>query len=204
MSKYAESDRLALMKILSLNIAFASFILIPLGCAPSPVSEQKLPLKNAPAKATFTSKKYGFSLYLSSQPKIFSRPMPEAEGGIIEVFVTIPNPVSYLAIPVNLLDDDDEVKLSQLEYFDSVQKGIIEVSKGKLLGASDEKINGQDTRILTYSFALPSQPNPLFGETHLYRIGKRSYQFTAYVPQSQLKAKRAQMNKVFGSIVLTK
>ena len=202
MSNYAESDRRALMKIFSLNIALASAILIPVSCAPTPTVTQKAPVKTAPAKATFTSKKHGFSLYLPSQPKIFRRPLPEAEGGIVEVFVTVPNPASYLAIPVNL--SGDEAKLPQLEYFDSVQKGIIEVSKGKLLGASDEIINGQNTRVLTYSFALPSQPNPLFGETHLYKIGKRSFQFTTYVPQSQLKAKRAQINKVLGSIVIAK
>lgn len=124
--------------------------------------------------------------------------MPEAEGGIVQVFVTTPNPVSYLAIPVNL--PANEVKLSQTEFFDSSEKGVVEASKGKLLGSRDEKINGQNTRVLTYSFVLPSLPNPLFGETHLYKVGKRSYQFTAFVPQSQLNANRAQMNKVFGSI----
>ena len=161
--------------------------------------------QTAPAKPTFVSKKHGFSLYLPQKPTASTRPKPAAlGGGNIEVFATPLAPVSYSIVPIVLPAAASNI--SQKLYFDSVQTGILQSSGGKAVGARDLKVNGQTVRSFLWSFRAPTKtsksPVTFAGETRIYKVGARTFQFTALVPSSQLGANRAQIGKVFGSILI--
>ena len=165
------------------------------------------PIARAQTKPNFVSQKHGFSIYLPRKPTTSTRPKPAALGsGTLEVFSTPPTPVSYSIVPIVL--PAVAAKVSQKLYFDSVQVGILQSSRGKSLGSRDLKVNGQTVRSFLWSFSAPTKTSKALvnfaGETRIYKIGARTYQFTALVPSNRLAANRAQVGKVFGSIQIAK
>ena len=165
------------------------------------------PVAHAQTKPNFVSKKHGFSIYLPQKPTASTRPKPAMlGGGTLEVFTTKPAPVSYSIVPLTLPAAAKNVP--QKTYFDSVQSGILQSSRGKAVSARDLKVGGQTVRAFGWSFAAPTvtskAPVKFSGETRIYKIGARTYQFTALVPTAQLAAHRAQIAKVLGSIVIAR
>lgn len=165
------------------------------------------PIASAQTKPTFVSKKHGFSIYLPQKPTASTRPKPAMLGrGTIEVFTTPPAPVSYSIVPLTL--PASAANISRKVYFDSVQQGILQSSGGKAVGSRDLKVNGQAVRAFGWSFSAPTKtsksPVAFAGETRIYKLGARTYQFTALVPKGQLAASRAQIGKVLGSVTIAK
>ena len=163
--------------------------------------------QNVPAKPTFTSTKYGFALYLPATPQTQKKALPASlGGGSTDVYFTLPNPVSYSIVPILL--PAQASKMPQKTYFDDVQKGILLPSKGAIIGARDVKINGQTARDLQWSFSTPTPdsktPVKFNGRTRIYKIGRRSWQFTAVVKSADFARSQAQINKVLDSVVIAK
>ena len=194
-----------LMKIISSRLALFAFFLAPIA-ATAPVSAQSAkPL--SPAKATFTSKKYGFSLYLPQTPQTQKKALPaQIGGGSTDIYFTPPNPVSYSIVPIVL--PAAARNIPQKLYFDSVQQGIVQSAKGKAVGSRDVKVNGLTARDFLWSFSTPTPesktPVTFAGQTRIYKVGLRTYQFTAVVKSSDKAKNQAQINKVLGSIVIAK
>ena len=158
-------------------------------------------------KPNFSSKKHGFSLYLPQKPAASTRPKPAMlGGGKVETFATPMTPVSYSIVPIVL--PDAAKGLSQKLYFDSVQTGILQSSKGKAVSSKTLKVGGQTARDFHYSFATPTAtsktPVKFLGQTRIYKLGARTYQFTAIAPAADFAKNRAQTAKVFGSIQIAK
>ncbi len=174
--------------------------------APS-ASAQNALAKSASAKPTFTSKKYGFALYLPKTPQTKKQALPaQIGGGSTDIYFVLPQPVSYSIVPITLPAKADG--MSQKQYFDTVQKGILLPSKGKLVGARDIKVNGVVARDFQWSFSAPTPesktPIKFAGRTRIYKIGRRTLQFTALVKSAEFAKNQAHINKVLNSIVITK
>ena len=172
-----------------------------------PVIAQGAPTSPAPTKPTFTSKKYGFSLYLPSTPQTQKKELPpQIGGGSTDIYYTLPKPVSYSIVPIVL--PAAAANIPQKLYFDSVQSGIIQPAKGKALGSRDVRVNGQIARDFLWSFSTPmpnsKTPVTFAGQTRIYKIGRRTFQFTALVKSAGKAKNQAQINKVLNSIVITK
>ena len=173
----------------------------------SPIWAQNAPAKTAPAKPTFTSTKYGFALYLPATPQTRKKQLPASlGGGTTDIYVTLPNPVSYSVVPIVL--PAAARGLPQKTYFDSVQQGILLSSKGKIIGARDVKVNGTLARDFQWSFSTPTPesktPVKFNGRTRIYKIGPRTLQFTAVVKSADFAKSQAQIVKVMDSIVISK
>ena len=194
------------MKIHISRATLLALCLAPLA-ATAPTFAQTAPVKTALAKPTFTSKKYGFSLYLPQTPQTQKKQLPAAiGGGSTDIYFVKPQPVSYSIVPITL--PKRAGGLSQKAYFDSVQQGILLSSKGQLVGARDVKVNGQTARDFQWSFSAPTPtsktPVKFAGRTRIYKIGLRTWQFTAIIPQAQRAKNAAQISKVLDSIVIAK
>ena len=127
-------------------------------------------------------------------------------GGTTDIYFVKPRPASYSIVPVNL--PAAAAKMPQKLYFDSVQQGILMSSQGKIIGARDVKINGQTARDFQWSFSAPTPasktPVKFSGRTRIYKIGRRTLQFTAVVEEAQRTKNQAQINKVLNSIIVAK
>ncbi len=172
-----------------------------------PAPAQNAPAKAAPAKPSFTSKKYGIALYLPVTPQTQKKALPaQLGGGSTDVYFTLAKPVSYSIVPIVL--PAAAAKMPQKLYFDSVQQGILMSSKGKLIGAREVKVNGQTARETQWSFSTPTAesktPINFAGQTRIYKIGRRTFQVTAIVKSAERAKNQAQIDKVFGSIVISK
>lgn len=183
------------------------FLALTLIAATAPAFAQNAPVKAAPTKPTFTSKKYGFALYLPSTPQTQKKQLPAAlGGGTTDIYATLPNPVSYSIVPILL--PAAAKGLPQKTYFDSVQQGVLLSSKGKTIGARDVKINGTTARDFQWSFSTPTPesktPVKFNGRTRIYKIGPRTLQFTAVVKSADYAKGQAQIVKVMDSIVIAK
>ena len=198
------------MKI-SLSILALLAAAIPLGCAKTSAPEASAPVKVtpavAPAKATFTSQKHGFALYLPSKPEVRQQPIPaDMGGGTMESFVVAPDPVAYVVVPVKL--PKSAADLEQENFFDSVQEGQLESTGGTLISSRDVTFNGHTVREIEASFSTPTAdsktPVKFINQVRVYRVGDRSFQFAALVPEKQRAANQAQIDKVFNSVVINK
>lgn len=89
-----------------------------------------------------------------------------------------------------------------------MQSGILLPSRGKALGSRDVKVNGITARDFLWSFSTPTPdsktPITFAGQTRIYKVGLRTYQFTAVVKSANKAKNQAQINKVLGSIVIAK
>ena len=192
--------------------AVVTLALMPLGCAKNPGTSPTAPAPakvgaRAPAKATFTSDKYGFALYLPSQPQTKQQEIPrEMGGGTMDLFIVPPAPVAYTIVPLKLpggAADADESK-----FFDGVEEGLLQSTKGKRLSSRDIEVNGQSLREVKTTFSTPTPtsqtPVKFVNQTRIYRIGDRSIQFAAIAPETELAKNQAQIDKVLNSIVVTK
>ena len=162
-----------------------------------------LPAWSAPAKPTFTSSKYGFSLYLPVTPQTQKKALPpQIGGGSTDIYYTLPKPVSYSIVPIVLPAKLSNV--SQKQYFDGVQSGILQPSRGQAIGSRDVKVNGVTARDFLWSFSAPTPesktPVKFAGQTRIYKIGRRTFQFTALVKSADRAKNQAQIDKVLGSI----
>ena len=173
------------------------------------VNAQNAPAKVAPAQPTFTSKKYGFALYLPKTPQTQKKQLPaQIGGGSTDIYYTLPQPVSYSIVPIVL--PTAAAKVSQKAYFDGVQSGILQSSggKGKAVSSRDVKVNGQIARDFGWTLSAPTadskKPVQFSGQTRIYKVGRRTFQFTALVKSAERAKNQAQINKVLGSIVITK
>ncbi len=183
---------------------------LPLGCAKTSAPQASASTKTlavAPAKATFTSEKHGFALYLPSTPEVRQQPVPAAiGGGTIDTFVIAPNPVAYVIVPMKL--PKAAADLEETRFFDSVQGGQLASTTGALVSSKDVKFNGHTVREIESTFSTPTAdsktPVKFVNQVRVYRVGDRSFQFAAIVPADQRAARQAQIDKVFDSIVLTK
>ena len=160
-----------------------------------------------PAKATFTSEKYGFALYLPGEPEVREQPLPEdMGGGTMESFVITPDPVAYVLVPMKL--PKSAADLEEARFFDNVQEGQLDSTKGQLVSSRDVSFNGHTVRELESSFSTPTPdsktPVKFINQVRIYRVGDRSFQFAALVPQTKRAANQAQIDKVFNSIVISK
>ena len=184
------------------SLAVLAAVCLALTVAMSPALAQ-----TAPAKATFISKKYGFSLYLPQTPQTRKQALPpQIGGGSTDIYFTPPQPVSYSIVPIKLPAKASNI--SQKSYFDGVQQGILLSSKGKIVGVRDVKVNGQTARDVQWSFSTPTPdsktPVKFAGRTRIYKIGRRTFQFTAVVKSADFAKNQAQISKVLGSIVIRK
>ena len=182
-----------------------TIILSPIAATAPALAQAAKP--SAPAKATFSSKKYGFALYLPGAPQTQKKALPaQIGGGSTDIYFTLPKPVSYSIVPIIL--PATASKLSQKTYFDSVQQGVLISSKGKIIGARDVKVNGQTARDFQWSFSTPTPesktPVKFNGRTRIYKIGPRTLQFTAVVKSADFAKSQVQIVKVMDSIVITK
>ena len=193
-----------------MKIHFSLAVLAAVCLAPtvatSPAWAQTAKAK-ATVKPTFTSKKYGFSLYLPQTPQTQKQALPpQIGGGSTDIYFTPPTPVSYSIVPIKL--PAKASKISQKSYFDGVQRGILLSSNGKIVGVRDVKVNGQTARDVQWSFSAPTPksktPVKFAGRTRIYKIGRRTFQFTALVKEAQRAKNGAQIAKVLGSIVINK
>lgn len=189
------------MKFPSSRLVLSAICLAAIAATP-PAMAQK-----ASAKPTFTSKKYGFSLYLPQTPQTQKKALPaQIGGGSTDIYFTPPNPVSYSIVPIML--PAAAAGLPQKLYFDSVQQGILQSSNGKSVGARDVKVNGLTARDFLWSFSTPTPdskaPVTFAGETRIYKFGRRTFQFTAVVKSADRAKNQAQIDKVLGSIVIKK
>lgn len=168
--------------------------------------------QSAPTKATFTSKKYGFSLYLPTTPQVVAHPKPpEMGGGTLEVFVAKAKPIVYTVVPIILPAKVAKMATSQTAYFDGVQTGILAASKkmkGKAVSSRTIQVNGQTVRAFVASFESPiatsKTPVKFISETRSYKIGARTYQFGAVAPATDFAKNQAQIRKVLDSVVIAK
>ena len=157
-----------------------------------------------PVKPNFYfAKKYRFSLYLPQTPQTQKKALPpQIGGGSTDIYYTPPTPVSYSIVPIVLPGKLSNVP--QKQYFDSVQSGILQPSRGKALGSRDVKVNGVTARDFLWSFSTPTPesktPVKFSGETRIYKIGRRTFQFTALVKSADFAKNKAQIAKVLGSI----
>ena len=191
------------MKIHVSRAVLAAVCLAPT-VATAPALAQSAKTK-ATVKPTFTSKKYGFALYLPQTPQTQKKALPAAiGGGSTDVYFTPPTPVSYSIVPIVLPAKAGNI--SQKLYFDGVQKGILLSSNGKAVGVRDVKVNGKTARDFQWSFSAPTAqsqtPVKFAGRTRIYKIGRRTFQFTAVVKSADFAKNQAQINKVLGSIVI--
>ncbi len=193
-----------------MKIHFSLVVLSAVCLAPtvatSPAWAQTAKTK-ATVKPTFTSKKYGFSLYLPQTPQTQKKQLPpQIGGGSTDIYFTPPQPVSYSIVPIKLPAKASNI--SQKLYFDGVQQGILLSSKGKIVGVRDVKVNGQTARDVQWSFSTPTPdsktPVKFAGRTRIYKIGRRTFQFTAVVKSADFAKNQAQISKVLGSIVIAK
>ena len=193
------------MKLHLSRVALFALCLAPLA-ATAPALAQTAPTK-ATVKPTFTSKKYGFSLYLPQTPQTRKKALPpQIGGGSTDIYFTPPTPVSYSIVPIVLPAEAGNIP--QKLYFDSVQSGILQSSRGKALDSHDVKVNGLTARDFLWSFSTPTPdsktPITFAGQTRIYKVGLHTYQFTAVVKSANKAKNQAQINKVLGSIVIAK
>ncbi len=196
------------MKILFSTAAVLAAI-IPLGCAQTPATETTAPAQVvpavAPAKPTFTSEKHGFALYLPSEPQVREQPIPEdMGGGTIETFVVAPDPVAYVIVPMKLPQSAADLEIKR--FFDNVQAGQMESTNGELVSSRDTTFNGHTVREMESSFSTPTPdsktPVKFINQVRIYRVGDRSMQFAALVPESKRAANQVQIDKVLNSVVI--
>ena len=189
------------MKIVSSRLVLFTLCLAPIAATAPAIAQA------APVKPNFTAKKYGFSLYLPQTLQSQKKELPpQIGGGSTDIYYTPPKPVSYSIVPIVL--PKEASKTSQKEHFDSVQEGILQPSRGKALGSRDVKVNGVVARDFRWSFSTPipesKTPVKFSGQTRIYKVGRRTYQFTALVKSADLAKNKAQIAKVLGSIVIAK
>ena len=124
----------------------------------------------------------------------------------METFVVAPNPVAYVIVPLKL--PKSAADLDEKRFFDSVQQGQLDSTKGALVASRDVTFNGHTVREIESSFSTPTPtsqtPMKFINQVRVYRVGDRSYQFAAVVSASERAANQAQIDKVLDSVVISK
>lgn len=124
----------------------------------------------------------------------------------MESFVVAPDPVAYVIVPLTLPKSAADLEINR--FFDSVQEGQLESTKGTLISSRDATFNGHTVRELESSFSTPTPesktPVKFINQVRVYRVGDRSFQFAAIMPESKRAANQAQIDKVMDSIIIAK
>ena len=196
--------------------------IVPLGCAKKTAPASDSPVSNAPAgvapvaasqsapaKATLTSKEYGFALYLPSKPKLQQEPLPkEAGGGTIDVYTDNSGPVGYVLSPLKVSNKDPVTDYKK--YYDEIEATDSEpgADKSTLISSRDLIDKGLPYRDIVSSYTIPGENSApatkMISEVRLYLVGDRFISFAAVAPERDRATNKAQIEKVFNSIVFDK